>query len=568
MSINISNDLLIKLAGKPAFARGQSVYENQQIESWKRQKNSIHAMVQGTELYRVKLTITNKMLDGICSCPASENFDFCKHCVAVALAYSAHELEIDSKSKGSSPDRIEAYLMQQSKQDLLKHLLGLIEQNPQLEKQWLLKADLSHNLVDAKMLRKKITQAIPYRSLWGYRQVGAYFSNAEAAIDLLIVPVAKQSADDQVKLIMYAYQRLNKALERIDDSGGYRYGMEQTLADALNSAYALLDWPNQKKAAFLCDQLEQSYDVFPSIPEDFIDEDDDELMREFIKQCELRWNALFGNANQAQREELSHNGFSSVLLEQAEKAGDIAREIEILTATAHYNFEFEVLAEKCIELAKYADAERWIEKAEQADKSQFGERSRFLPVRIKLDVARKEFASALEKQWQYYIARPDEARYKNLLALHLENKLSERDCAQKVEAHLRSIADQPSKISRPTNGPLIDFYIYQKDYKKAVEIVQNNPADAYQIINLGLLIAHESPASAIDFHRRAAIRIAGVANNNVYRESVDILSKLKLALEATALPAFYTMVDALRQVDELKRKPNFIKELDRQFPPQ
>ncbi len=567
MTINITNDLLIKLAGKPAFMRGQVVYENKQIESWQHKKNKVTAIVQGTQSYRIELTITKKQLDGVCSCPASDHFDFCKHCVAVALTVSAHQQEMGDKAQGSAIDRIEAYLMQQSKQDLQKHLLNLIEQNPQLEKQWLLKADLSHGLIDAKMLRKKITQAIPYKSLWGYRQVGAYFSSVEAAFDLLMEPISKQSVDDQLKLVMYAYQRLNKALETTDDSSGYRYGLEETLHSALSSAYSNLGWSDKKKAAYLCDQLELSYDVFPSIPENFIEHTDTKLMREFIEQCEVRWNTLIENATQAQRKEPGYNRFSGVLLSQANKEGNIEREIEIMSATAHYNFEFQKLAEKCIALERLDDAERWIKKAELVDRERFGDDSRYLSVRIKLDIARENFMSALEKQWQLYTAQPGAECYETLLDLHLKNNLTEPECEQKAEAYLRELANQPHKFGRPNSEPLIDYYIYQGNYGKAVDVAQKEAAETYQIVKLGLLIARDNPASAIDFHRRAAINIASAGSKHAYAEAVSVLVKLKPALDENSYSEFYKMVNELRHVGELKRKPNFIKALNASFPP-
>ena len=81
----ISNDLLIRLAGKPAFNRGMDYYTGGHVLGFKQKGNMNTADVEGTEIYRVTLKWTSRQLDGTCDCPASDGFDFCKHCVAVTL---------------------------------------------------------------------------------------------------------------------------------------------------------------------------------------------------------------------------------------------------------------------------------------------------------------------------------------------------------------------------------------------------------------------------------------------------------------------------------------------------
>ena len=44
------------------------------------------AQVAGTEDYRTELTGRGEDFDGECSCPAFEDWGFCKHMVATALA--------------------------------------------------------------------------------------------------------------------------------------------------------------------------------------------------------------------------------------------------------------------------------------------------------------------------------------------------------------------------------------------------------------------------------------------------------------------------------------------------
>src|ERR1700730_18969358 len=50
-------------------------------------ESSIRAGVQGAERYRVRLELAGGRLAGSCTCPVGRDGLFCKHCVAVGLAW-------------------------------------------------------------------------------------------------------------------------------------------------------------------------------------------------------------------------------------------------------------------------------------------------------------------------------------------------------------------------------------------------------------------------------------------------------------------------------------------------
>ena len=76
-----------RLAGQNAYERGEQLFQNKAVTYLHFDKLSIQAKVQGSKSYDVKLSLLNDTVDGGCSCPASEGFDYCKHCVATLLEY-------------------------------------------------------------------------------------------------------------------------------------------------------------------------------------------------------------------------------------------------------------------------------------------------------------------------------------------------------------------------------------------------------------------------------------------------------------------------------------------------
>src|SRR5437879_5725409 len=83
----MSEQTVRRLADPRSFARGQAYFATGRVRRFVVDGASVTATVDGTNVYRVRLEITDTDLDGQCSCPYGQDGMFCKHCVAVALAW-------------------------------------------------------------------------------------------------------------------------------------------------------------------------------------------------------------------------------------------------------------------------------------------------------------------------------------------------------------------------------------------------------------------------------------------------------------------------------------------------
>jgi uncharacterized Zn finger protein len=85
------------------------------------------ATVEGTEDYRVKLMMGSSGLSFSCECPYADEGNFCKHCVAVGLAWLA--LREAQHGSGNGRDGIaglngaRAFLEKQDKATLVEMIL-------------------------------------------------------------------------------------------------------------------------------------------------------------------------------------------------------------------------------------------------------------------------------------------------------------------------------------------------------------------------------------------------------------------------------------------------------------
>ena len=334
--MSIDQSTLTRLAGKGAYARGVDLYEDGAVLSINAKTNAkgsqISAEVQGTHRYYVRLQITDQILDGHCDCPASENFDFCKHCVAAALSYSDKIAQKGELKNAPDIERIKAYIDQLPEQQLKDSLIQLIAEDNLLINKWALKADSAFGSIDPKQLKKQITKALPYRSYWEYAKVRKYFRDAENALEPILEVMSALDSQTVFSLATYMSERLNRLLEGMDDSGGYRFDLEVQIHEILTTSFKQLPWTAKKKSAFLIKAHQDRMDIgiFPHIPTDFLDSGDTEVSKLFYQEIEKQWNALPNlNPQSAWEDEGIYHDLLSLLLKPNGLPCGITREIEL-----------------------------------------------------------------------------------------------------------------------------------------------------------------------------------------------------------------------------------------------
>jgi uncharacterized Zn finger protein len=86
---NLNRRMLLEMAGERSFERGEDYFEEERVRSLVEFEGMLAGSVEGTEDYRVKLMVGSSSLSFSCECPYADEGNFCKHCVAVGLAWLA-----------------------------------------------------------------------------------------------------------------------------------------------------------------------------------------------------------------------------------------------------------------------------------------------------------------------------------------------------------------------------------------------------------------------------------------------------------------------------------------------
>ncbi|CAN5611398.1 hypothetical protein BH09MYX1_BH09MYX1_44480 [soil metagenome] len=80
------------LVGKKTFERGEAYFNEGRVEQLLRAKGVLTATVRGTTPYEVRIWASAEGLAYKCQCPFGAEGLFCKHAIAVALAWASTEV--------------------------------------------------------------------------------------------------------------------------------------------------------------------------------------------------------------------------------------------------------------------------------------------------------------------------------------------------------------------------------------------------------------------------------------------------------------------------------------------
>jgi uncharacterized Zn finger protein len=127
-----------RLADIGTLQRGADYAAAGKVHGLQHDGEVVVAEVSGTRRYRVRLWVDGAEVAYACTCPVGEDGRFCKHCVAVGLAW------VDSRMPAAKPRPtladLRAHLSRQSKEALVELLMEQATADERLRRRLLLEA--------------------------------------------------------------------------------------------------------------------------------------------------------------------------------------------------------------------------------------------------------------------------------------------------------------------------------------------------------------------------------------------------------------------------------------------
>ncbi len=207
---------LRRMAGARSFERGDDYFAHGHVRAVVEHEGTITARVRGTRPYRVKLRVEGGDLAYSCTCPVGADGAFCKHCVAVGLAWlEPGEITKAPEKKPAKPavtmDDVRTYLAGQDKSALVDMLMEQAIDHDRLRQRLLMRAaKRGPRGLNIATYRQAIDDAVDQSGFVDYHEAYDYArgeAGADSDIDLLV--------DFSRVVTLFEFVRLQRRLSEV-----------------------------------------------------------------------------------------------------------------------------------------------------------------------------------------------------------------------------------------------------------------------------------------------------------------------------------------------------------------
>ncbi|ADC61232.1 SWIM zinc finger family protein [Allochromatium vinosum] len=572
----ITVDNLMDLAGSKVFWRGESYFSGNAVGRVRVMGDRIKARVQGTEVYQVELWDDGGQLGYDCTCPHAADGYFCKHCVAVGLAWiggAADRPDVDDED-GTAVSRtptdpwklIQSYLETQPQETLVSRLMEIARRDDRLYQSLLLKAERGRSGSDqAKRFRRAIDEATRGAED-DWQSAEEFAEDLGAVIDALEELLEPQSATLLIDLTEHAIERAEKAMQHIeDDEEGAGVEVVERLGELHQKACRLAP-PDPVELAERLFRLEGRQDLqFVSFsPDTYSEALGERGLKRYRELVEAQWRDL--SPPDAGRYDPQYARLKRLMECLARLDGNVEELVAIRARDLDSSYSYLDIAEIWTQAGEPERALEWAERGLAAFPENTSNRLRDFLVAAYLERGRRDEALALT--WVQFDEQPELSCYQKLKAVaeRLGIWPEQRERALKrLEEYIQTEAAKTSRwrprTSEPDYSSRVEIALWEEDPEAGLEAVGRGTCDSRLLIRLAGQLEAGQPDEAMKLYRRIIQPTIEQTNSRAYEEAVKLIRRVgELMKQQERLPEFREYVEGLRARYRAKR--NFIKLLD------
>jgi len=514
-------------AGSGAYGRGEDYYRRGLVGDLAIGLSSIEATVLGTYPYQVQLRMRGDILQSDCDCPVGLRSEFCKHCVAVALAWQDSGT---STATVSEPEGLKHWLKEKEPDELIALVLEISRNNSSVEKDLLLK--IAARSADLKSLKQMIRKAIG-SSFIDYYEMPTYGRGLARIGSMLEELLANRHAEEAQQLSLYAIERIAKALENMDDSDGIA-GSEMYYWQELHlQAWQMKPPPDAQSRVALARELFElelnaSWDEFYSACQSYADVIGKEGIAEYRRLIEAQWELLPLLKPGTGRDSFDCKRWKITNMKEAiaKASGDIDELIRIKSLDLSDAFNYLKIAELCRDAGRHDDAVEWVERGIAAFPEDWNASLKeFL---ISDCVRRGQHDRAVTLAWEIFEQSPSEAAWECLKthAIHIGKWDEWKSWAldhvrDSIIREKRKYAS--SRYQSADHSLLVKLHLMEHDPESAWQEARSGGCHAQLWKKLGNALSDIDPKRAIVCIQHLVAPTIERTNNSAYEEAVSMM---------------------------------------------
>lgn len=562
--------VLIELAGQRFFERGENYYRSGLVRSLIEHEGYIAARVLGTHEYRVRFRIEDEELFYSCTCPVGADRLFCKHCVAVGLAWLEGGV---GESQSGEPaltnlDEVRDFLQEQEKDELVRIVVEQAMEDERLHERLLMWAASERvEGVDLSTFRWVIDRAFDPGDLLDYGPVHDYVRGIEEVIESIAGLLEEGFAKEVIELSEYALGAAERAMDYAPDMMGAAHELEELHHAAcqkaeLNSeklAKRLLEW-----------ELHGHYDIFFEAANSYADVLGEEGLAEYSRLAEDQWAQIpaLGPGDKDPHRHGRRFRITHIMETLARQAGDVEDLVGVLQRDLSAPHQYLRIARIYEEAGQGEKALEWAEEAMWVfpDSRQPGLRE-FVAQRYH---HRGRHEEATELIWPHFAHSPRLESYRELKE-HAgragragrwekwRNKalgFLREDIARRIEESKQSYFSLPVDHSE-----LVRIFLWEGSVEAAWCEAQEGGCSEELWLELAAWRAEDHPQEALEIYWSRIEPLVEHTNNAAYEQAYGLLVKVRhLMWRLGREEEFEEYLQLLRA--EYKRKRNFMKLLE------
>lgn len=561
---------LKQLAGSAAFARGEAYFNSEAVSRLKMTDDLLSARVSGSRSYVVRLCEEDGEIEYECSCPQGEEGNFCKHCVAVGLAWLAETGAAggtkSAKQKKNNPwKEITDYVGLQDAETLAAWLLESAKRDDVLYENLLLKARRAAGPASTvKGFRAAIDRAVDTDGYVDWHEAATYAAGLESIVDSLAELLQQGQAAALVELAEYAITRVELACEHVDDSnGGEMTDMLERLGE-LHYKACLAARPDPIALAERLFKFEMTadFDAFHDSLRRYAKVLGKEGSARYKQLAEEEWRKVEPRTQEAERGEYDSLRWriTRIMENIAELSGDVEALVAVKSRDLSSALRYLDIAEIYRGHRQRDLALEWAERGVKAFPDKPDDRLRdFLAEEY---LRRKRNDEAMRLIWVQFAERPGLGHYQKLHQFAGKAGLWPTFRQQALEHMDRLIASQAGKRQTPyyfsNAGILVEIYLWEKNVEAAWEAASRGSISDQLWLKLAALREEDHPGDAVPIYRRLIETAVAQTNNTSYGEAIKLLMRLKPLVVRLGMPTEFGQYVALLRA-KYKAKRNFIK---------
>jgi len=585
-------DAIVDLAGALYLQRGMRYFEDRRVGPIRATDDAIEATVRGARAYAVRVSLDGSRIVSECTCPIGETGAFCKHSVALSLAWlrppaagpdAGRRAEARRRAAGGeAADRVESFLAALDREALVELITTEMDRDEELAARVGLRAALTAPEDEGlPELERAVDRAMRVRGILRYQDVPTFSRDAHETVDVLERLVRDGRPEVAIHLAERALHRLEQALEQADDSDGLIGDLLdrfQTLhldacsaarPDPVTLAERLFRW-----------ELEGDWDVFRGAVQQYADVLGETGLATYRRLAEAAWARIpaLGPGEEDSTDEDGDRFNVTYMMESLARAfQDVDMEIAVLSRDLSSAYGFHRIAQLCRDAGRGDEALDWAERGVRAFPSRTDVRLREFLADEYLRRSRDDEAMGLI--WAEYSEGPAVERYK-LLKQYADQTGAWASWRPRALDELRrsieqAMAAEPARAQaprfrwqQPADGSrLVDVLLWEGHVDDAWDEAGRLGCRRGTWLELARRSEETRPEDALAVYRQEVAALSGVTDKRVYAEVVDLLRRIRTLMSRLGpeadfaayaagvraanarRPAFLSLFDAARLIE-------------------